>query len=330
MVYRAALIGCGRIGSEFDDHPRAEGIYSHARAYVACAQTELVAVCDLDRSKAERCATRENVSAVFDDYLQMLAETGPDIVSVCTPDATHFEVLSDVINTSGVKAILAEKPLALQVPQAREVVDAADHRGILLAANYTRRYSNAYRKLRNTLANSEIGKVQIVSGFYTRGILHNGTHWLDLARYLLGEIVAINGNGADVGAQIDPTVSGAIEFASGVRGYLHGCAFDHDMSLFEMDILGTRGRVSIKDSGQVIRFYGLSDSSQHAGFKTFAQTRTADGELACAMLNAVEDLVAALTGGTEPSCTGRDALAALQIAVALRDSARAGGRVSLI
>src|SRR5207253_5065884 len=114
MVYRAALIGCGKIGSEFDDFPRAAGIYSHAGAYSACSQTELVAVCDLDQSKLDRCASRANVKQRFRDHREMLADIRPDIVSVCTPDSTHYDLLRDVINTSSVKGILAEKPLALK------------------------------------------------------------------------------------------------------------------------------------------------------------------------------------------------------------------------
>jgi len=330
MVYRAALIGCGKIGSEFDDHPRVEGIYSHAGAYAAHAQTQLVAVCDLDQNRLERCASRANVKARFGDYQKMLAEARPDIVSVCTPDATHYDVLRDVINTPGVQAIFAEKPLALEIEQAREVVDAADARGILLAVNYTRRYSNAYRELRQSLENGEFGRVQAVSGYYTKGILHNGTHWLDLARYLLGEIVAVMGTGAQAGAGVDPTLNGTIEFADGVKACLHGCTFDDEVSFFEMDIVGTRGRVRLEDSGHLLRFYRLADNSQYAGFRKFTQIREADGELGFAMLTAVEDLAHALATQTQPRCTGRDALVALTAAVALRDSARTGCPVNLI
>lgn len=327
MVYRAALIGCGKIGSEFDDHPRVEGIYSHAGAYAACAQTELIAVCDVDQDKLHRCAARANVKTCFDDYQKMLRETQPDIVSVCTPDSTHYDLLLEVTMTPGVKAILAEKPLALSTDQAREIVDAAERQGVLLAVNYTRRYSQAYSELRDYLAQGGIGRVQAVSGFYTKGIIHNGTHWFDLARFLLGEIQGVMRTGPTVEEDPDPTLSGEIEFASGARGYLHGCTFDQNVSLFEMDIVGTGGRVSIEDSGQRIRFHDLTENPQHAGFRKFVQTREVDGELGFAMLNAVEDLVSALTTGTQPLCTGHDALAALQTAIDMRDSVRTASPV---
>jgi len=55
------------------------------------------------------------------DVAHLLAEQNPDIVSVCTPDATHADILYTVLKTTGVRAVLAEKPLALDVRQARDV-----------------------------------------------------------------------------------------------------------------------------------------------------------------------------------------------------------------
>src|SRR6267143_5411046 len=140
MVYRAALIGCGKIGSEFDDNPRVNGVYSHAGAYTACSATELFAVCDTDPNRLSRSAEKWNVAGTFRDARQMLAETRPDIVSICTPDSTHYELLRAALSTPGVRAVFAEKPLAAELDQANEIVEEAGRRSVLLAVNYTRRY----------------------------------------------------------------------------------------------------------------------------------------------------------------------------------------------
>jgi hypothetical protein len=56
MVYRAAIIGCGKIGSEFSENPAArEMVLTHAEAYHRRADTQLSAVCDLDPEKLARC-----------------------------------------------------------------------------------------------------------------------------------------------------------------------------------------------------------------------------------------------------------------------------------
>jgi predicted dehydrogenase len=329
MVYRAALIGCGKIGSEFDDNPRVKGVYSHAGAYTSCSKTELSAVCDADPNKLSRCAEKWNVAGTFRDAHEMLAETRPDIVSICTPDSTHYELLRAALSTPGVRAVFAEKPLALELDQANEIVEEADRCGVLLAVNYTRRYSNSYVELRQFLDSGGIGEILAVSGFYTKGIIHNGSHWIDLVRFLLGEMIEFRGISSRREASPDPTLDGLIEFAGGVEGYLHGCTFNDEVSLFEMEIVGTRGRVSITDSGRTITFSELAENPHHAGYKTFVKTREIDGGLSYALLNAVDDLVHALTTGGRPRCDGRDATAALRIACALRDSAPSATPVSL-
>ena len=329
MVYRAALIGCGKIGSEFDDNPRVKGVYSHAGAYTACSATELFAVCDTDPNRLSRCAKKWNVAGTFRDACQMLADTRPDIVSICTPDSTHYELLRAALSTTDVRAIFAEKPLAVELEEANEIVEEAGRRGVLLAVNYSRRYSTSYVELRQLLAGGAIGEINAVSGYYTKGVIHNGSHWIDLARFLVGEIVSGRGINSRSEASPDPTLDGLIEFAGGVKGYLHGCSFSDEVSLFEMEIVGTRGRVSITDSGRTITFSELAENPHHAGYKMFVKTREVDGGLAYALLNAVDDLAHALTTGGQPRCTGREATAALRIACALRDSAQSATPVSL-
>lgn len=89
---------------------------------------------------------------------------------------------------SSVRAVLAEKPLAMDVERAERLVRMADERDIILAVNYSRRYAPSYRRLASWLESAPIGTIHRVDGIYVRGIKHNGTHWLDLARWLAGEI----------------------------------------------------------------------------------------------------------------------------------------------
>ena len=79
---RAALIGCGKMGSEYSSDIQQSGVYSHAHAYSAHPDTELVAVCDADLRRAKTFADQWNVSAHFDDYREMLAVAQPELVSI--------------------------------------------------------------------------------------------------------------------------------------------------------------------------------------------------------------------------------------------------------
>ena len=186
MVYTAALIGCGKIGSEFCDDPLVTDIYTHSEAYAACPETILTAVCDIDPDKVRRCGERWKVPARYCDAAQMLAEQQPQIVSICTPDSSHSELILLALATPSVQAILTEKPLALDLRQAQNIVRLVSEWNGILAVNYSRRYIESYNRLRGSLQSGLIGQIQNLSGYFTKGTIHNGTHWFDLARFLLG------------------------------------------------------------------------------------------------------------------------------------------------
>jgi predicted dehydrogenase len=320
MTYRAALIGCGKIGSEFADDPRVEGIYSHAGAYDACSRTALVAVCDADIERSHRCGGRWGVTARYTDAAQLLREQRPEIVSLCTPDQTHASLLRLVLESPGIRAVLAEKPLALSADDAAGLVEQARRRGVILAVNYIRRYASSHQQLRNFLASGGIGDIQSVIGAYTKGIFHNGTHWFDLARYLVGEIVEVRGIHNRVPPSEDPTLDACLKFENGARGYLHGC----DAACFtilEMDLLGTLGRVRIADSGHRIEFYDVKESPYYSGYLNLSPREDLGGGFHNVLLNAVEDLVECLEQQRSPRCSGEDGLAALKIAAVAHETA---------
>lgn len=323
MTYRAAIIGCGKIGSEFADDPQITDIYTHAGAYRTCPDTELVAVCDNDRIKAEKCRDRWSVPDCYVDYQKMLSVSEPDIVSVCTPDATHFDIIRSIIDSSKVSAVFAEKPLALDLDQAEYLVNLAEKKDVILAVNYSRRYAGKFSEIHEYIHSEEFGDFLTVNGYYTKGTMHNGTHWFDLARFLIGEISRVRGEDTLREQNEDPTLDAYLEFAHGGHGTLHACDATR-YSIFEMDILGTRGRVYIRDSGHIVDVYRVADSPYYSGYKSLVLSGTYTKVMWDMLLHAVEDVVLCLKSGEEPRCSGRDGIAALKIARAVQKSADSG------
>lgn len=319
--YKAAIIGCGRIGSEFADDPRVDGIYSHAGAYDSCPETVLAAACDIDPVKLERCVKRWNLLAHYRNPEQMLFEQHPDIVSICTPDETHYSLIRAAIVADGIRAVLAEKPLALKLEQAREIVRLAQERDVLLAVNYTRRFAPSHIKLKEFLCSGGIGDIQTISGFYTGGTLHNGTHWFDLLRFLVGEVANVRGMNIMNEKGGDPTLDAYLEMECGASACLHGCNASA-FTMFEMDVIGIHGRVRLIESGHIIETYQVVDSPRYTGYKALAMTGKSEGGFHNVLLHVVEDLVRCLNEGERPRCSGEDGVAALKIALAVRDSAR--------
>jgi predicted dehydrogenase len=305
-----------------------KGIYSHAGAYAVCPETVLAAVCDRDPAKLERCGERWKVAARFRDAEQLLLEHQPEIVSICTPDSTHYDLIRASLTTAGVRAVLAEKPLALTLEQAEEIVRLAHERRVVLLVNYSRRYVESHIRLKDFLRSGGIGDIQTIGGYYTKGTLHNGTHWFDLARFLVGEVARVWGFDVRKEPGDDPTLDAFLEFDCGASAHLHGCdakAF----SIFEMDLIGTRGRVRVTESGHTIETFHVVNSPHYTGYRTLAQENKLEDGMQNQLLHAVEDLVRCLNEGSQPRCSGADGLAALKIALSVRESARSGHAVTL-
>ena len=330
MAYRVALIGCGKIGSGFADDPLMKGnVYTHADAYTRCPDTELVAVCDSDPSRLARCGERWSIAARYTSAVALIETEMPDIVSVCTPDATHYEVVRTLLTSQHhVKAVLCEKPLATSPEQAQELIRLADERGVVLAVDYTRRYANNLRALQMFLAAGNLGTIQAVGGWYTKGTLHNGSHWFDLLRFLVGEVDWVMGMNALCEPGSDPTLDVILGLRNGALATLRACDARR-FTVFEMDIVGTLGRVQLLEFCYRIDLAYSAPSSRYSGYFELLPVFHDFGDRSDPLLHAVEDLVAALQNGCLPACSGKDGLAAVQIGWAAHESAKTGRRVYL-
>jgi predicted dehydrogenase len=263
------------------------------------------------------------VPAAHADAAALLAHERPELVSVCTPDATHAELVALALRAPGVRAVLAEKPLAAGSAEARALTALARERGVVLAVNYTRRFTPAFRALRDELAAGALGELQHVTGVYVKGLRHNGTHWLDLLRFLAGDPVVVAawdrlGEGGE-----DPSLDAELALPGGATARL--AALDtRCFTAFEMDLFGTRGRVRVAESGHVLERFGLGDDPRHPGYRILRpESGGRSDALRDVVLHAVRDVVRCVRDGGEPACDGEDGVAALELAEAIRAAAGA-------
>ncbi len=323
MKYRAAIIGCGKIGSEFADDPLIKGIFSHAGAYVSCNRTELIAVCDTDINKVEACRKRWNLQYAYTNYHEMIINEKPDIVSVCTPDHTHASIIYGLVKSSNLKAIISEKPLATNLNQAKKIVHEAFLKDKILAVNYTRRFDPEHQRVKKIIQEGKLGDIQTLNAYYSKGTLHNGTHIFDLARFLIGEIIAVRGFQNLFNHTNDPTINAFAIFQSGAFGFFHACD-ESAFTIFEVDIIGKKGRIKITESGHLIELYKVDEDPFYSGYKGLSKISLIEG-MSDILLHVVEDVVESIENDRPPLCTGQDALIALRIAFSIIKSANNKG-----
>lgn len=335
MTLRAAVIGCGAIGTGGADPPHADvGTYTHAGAYVACADTELVAVADADPGRAQEAAARWGAAAgtptdAYRSADELLAGAAPELVSLCTPDPTHAELLARIVTAPRVRGVLAEKPLADHAAGAAALTRLARDRGVVLAINYSRRFAPGIVAVANAIRAGELGELQHIHGTYVKGLRHNGTHWLDLLRMLAGDPVGARGWDRLQEGGADPALDAELVLASGAGARL--AALDaREFTAFEFELTGTAGRVRLASSGHRIERWAVGPDERYPGYRGLVAAQTEDGVMRDVTLHAVSDLVRCVEHGGEPACTGSDATRALVIAEAIAASAASEGRMVAI
>jgi predicted dehydrogenase len=127
-VLRIAVIGCGFQGRV------------HLEAFRALSETEVIAVCDLDPDRSERLALEFSVPHAYTDYRELLDQHQVDLVTVCTMTDTHRAVTIEGLETGA--HVLCEKPLALDLAEGREMVDAARAANRLLGVGFNMRFTD--------------------------------------------------------------------------------------------------------------------------------------------------------------------------------------------
>jgi len=325
MPYRAALIGCGKIGSEFaDDHLIKRDVFTHAEAYTVCPETTLVAICDTDPHRLVNCGQRWGVDSRYQSVLTMMDIERPNLVSICTPDDSHYQILSQVL-TSDHKplGVLCEKPLATDLVQARELVNMCKYNGVALAVNYMRRFAENVNSLRSYILDGNLGEIQAVNGWYTKGVIHNGSHWFDLLRFLVGEVDWVLGVNTLKEMGPDPTIDVLLGLHNGALASLRALSAVN-FTIFDMEIMGAKGRVQLTDSCFRIDLSLAAQSPRYSGYVELSPIKYHFGNRKNLMLHAVENLVRCLETGDRPACSGEDGLAALEISWAACQSAHDG------
>lgn len=327
---RAAIVGCGSIACGNDAEWLRSGgrtaPLTHAGAYRYNPNTVLVAAADVDRVRLEQFGRDWGVTALYTDYKEMMRREGLDILSVCAPSTLHARIIREA-SRHGLAAVFCEKPLAADPDEALAIIQACERSQTTLAVNYFRRWNATLEAWAGRLASGELGKIRRVNAYYTKGIVGNGTHVVDLLLWLVGRIRAVRALRSVTSQAGDLEVDALVLTETEVPCYLHACR-QEDFNFLEIDLLTDRGRVRVTENGRRIEHYDVGQDPYYRQYTILNPepdvTLTAWQD--CLDL-AVKDVVRCLAHGTKPKCGGREAYEALKVATAIQTSAREGGRV---
>ena len=331
--YRAAVIGLGRMGSTFDDEISQGGSiflpYCHAPSYHESPYTDLVAGADPHAEQRSIFADRWGIasSSMYTDYREMLEKENIDLLSVCTTARIRSQIVKDAAR-AGVKAIWAEKPIALTLAEADEMVAVCREHGVAFAVNCARRWNPFFAQARNLIDDGTLGDILQVTGYGQCGLSHNGSHLIDIVRFMArGEIQWVFGemeSDEAAAGEEDLMGNGYLAFDNGVRGYIRGMPCG--LAQWEVDVLGTEGRFRSTSNGQSVEFFRPAPGGPRGQDVPALAPFPYPSRIQGMGLTIIEDLVSSVENRHDPRCSGYDGLAAFEVAVALRESHREGGR----
>lgn len=313
--YNVLIVGAGNIGAFFDT-PCSENILTHANAFCRAEGFNLLGFVDVLENKSKEAAELWNVKC-FKTLKEAFNGNKIDVVSVCVPDEYHYDILKEILNFQ-IKLVFAEKPLAKNINQANEIVEMYKEKNIRCLVNYSRRFVREFDLVKEKILEGEYGKFICGNGYYGKGILHNGSHLIDLLRYLIGEIqdFKLLNHNFDY-YNNDPSVSAFLNFESGGNFIIQNVPCNN-YTIFEIELLFEHKRIRIVDSGFKIEEYGVVDSEIFSGYKNLFKEKKFETELNKAMLNAVINIYNNLEYDEILKCTLDDGYKAMEICEKLK------------
>ena len=247
---RVAIVGAGRIAQ------------TYAQVFAALDIAQVVGVSDTRPEAARAMAETLNCKS-FETHEAMAAAVGPEVVVICTPPITHPELCLFFLER-GVH-VLCEKPLAIDSASARAMLAAADRNGVKLTMASKFRYVEDVVRARSILLSGILGDLVLYESSFTAHVdmsdrwnsdpaisgggvlIDNGTHSLDIFRYLVGpltEIQVIEGKRSQ-GLAVEETVHIFVRSVQGVMGSIDLSWTIHKELDNYINIYGSHGTVSL-------------------------------------------------------------------------------------
>jgi len=336
-TYRAAVIGCSRMGAFIDnevtDYQAIRLPYSHAAGFYADDRIDLIACSDLRPAVMAQFGNRYDVpiDQQYTDYREMIEKEQPDIVSVATQPEQRAEIVIYAAE-HGAKAIYAEKAMAASMDEAGAMVEAVERNGAFFNLGTNRRWHTGFDKMKEIIDSGELGRLRTLI-IYSNGTLFNtASHNFDLILRLNSDHKAEwvsahlpNGEQTIEGdiAYEDPVSQGMIQFENGVMA--HALLSPRSS---EWEAICEKGTLTCWNNGWQ---WKVRHQKQIPGWRTgLVEDTFPQFERTSSTANLIKDLVQALDTG-EPTRGGvRCAYASTELIFAFMEShLRDGARVRL-
>ena len=253
-VFRVAFVGCGRISANhFEALSRIDGL-------------DLVAVCDTVESRARAAGEQWGVPW-FTSHERMMSQVPCDVVSIATPSGMHPQ--HGIAAARAGKHVVSEKPMAITLSAADELVKACDDAGVQLFVVQQNRLNATVQLVKRALDKGRFGRLYMANAtvrwarpqeYYDQApwrgtwefdggaFMNQASHYVDLIQWLVGPVEGVMAKTATMARRIEAEDSGAalLKFRNGAIGVIEVTMLTFPKNYEgSVTILGERGTVKI-------------------------------------------------------------------------------------
>jgi len=319
------LIGLGRLG-------RVYAINLANRV----PNAKLVAVADRHADFAETFANDFGIPRWYKTHTDLLADKNVDAVVVLTSTKSHKEVVIDAARAG--KAVFCEKPIAMSVEDAEEMLAVIARARVFFQPAFQRRFDPGYMAARTQIEQGTIGTQMVLTSTsrdpfrpslefcdpaVSGGLISDmGIHDFDVARMFMGDVKSVYATGAALAypemkaiGDIDNAIVN-LTFQSGTLGAVHlsrNAVFGYDI---RTEIWGTEGSLQIGYQQQTPLLILTKEGITHDAVPYFME------RFEGAYLTQIQNFVDTLLRGGEPAVSGSDAVEAIRVSTAATISCR--------
>ncbi|HEX7291250.1 MAG TPA: Gfo/Idh/MocA family oxidoreductase [Conexibacter sp.] len=311
-------------------------------AAYAEAGFEVVAIASRTEERARTAAAQWGIPTVHRDWRELLADARVRIVDVAYPPDQQLEIVREAVaHADHIEGILAQKPLALDFAEAREIVRLCDEAGIALAVNQNMRYDQSMRALKSLLDGGQLGEPVVgeivlntpahwqdyIRDYERTTLLNLSVHHLDVFRHLFGDPDAIMTSVRPDPSLDHPNADGSafyvLEYADGLRAVGVDNCFSWADPRIDWRVEGTEGiaKGTIGWPDYPEGSPSTIDYTLRGEPGTWHRPRWQERWFPQAFIGTMAQLLRAVEGGGEPEISGRDNLKTMALIEAAYRSA---------
>jgi UDP-N-acetyl-2-amino-2-deoxyglucuronate dehydrogenase len=336
--FRIALVGCGRIArTHFQAIQRVEGL-------------SLSAVCDTVAERAKAAGDEFQVPW-FTSYEQMLREAPCEVVALCTPSGLH--PAQGILAAQHGKHVVSEKPMAITLRGADELVQACDAAGVQLFVVKQNRLNPAIALLKRAVDRGRFGRIYLANctvrwsrpqEYYDQApwrgtwefdggaFMNQASHYVDLIQWLVGPVESVVAKTATLERRIETEDTGVavLRFRSGALGVIEVTMLTYPRNLEgSITILGEKGTVKI--GGTAVNKVEHWTFAEYDDDDQLIQTASTNPPTVYGFGHEAyyRNVLAVLRGEATPGTDGRAGRKSVELILGIYESAKTGREVPL-